>query len=78
MKYIHTTILKRLLYLCFPTIKTKSLFRPFFLMISKMIKNWGIIHTIKYYKQMRLHCTRYMCGVPLLTNNMSIGLTKDG
>lgn len=27
---------------------------------------------------MRLHCTRYICGHPLLTNDMSIGLTKDG
>lgn len=27
---------------------------------------------------MRLHCTRYICGSPLLTNNMRIGLTKDG
>jgi len=27
---------------------------------------------------MRLHCTRYICGHPLLTNEMSIGLTKDG
>jgi len=27
---------------------------------------------------MRLHCTRYICGQPLLTNTMSIGLTKDG
>jgi len=78
MKYIHTSILKRLLYLCFPTIQTKSFLRPLFIFINKMIKNWGIIYTIKYYKQMRLHCTRYMCGVPLLTNNMSIGLTKDG
>lgn len=27
---------------------------------------------------MRLHCTRYICGHPLLTNDMRIGLTKDG
>lgn len=43
-----------------------------------MIKDWGMIYTIKYWKQMRLHCTRYICGHPLLTNTMSIGLTKDG
>jgi hypothetical protein len=78
MKNIHLTILKRLLSIAFPEIKTKSFFRPFVLSLLNMIKNWGIIYTIKYYKQMRLHCTRYMCGEPLLTNNMSIGLTKDG
>lgn len=27
---------------------------------------------------MRLHCTRYICGHPLLTNDMRIGLTEDG
>lgn len=27
---------------------------------------------------MRLHCTRYICGYPLYTNDMRIGLTKDG
>jgi hypothetical protein len=29
-------------------------------------------------KNMRLHCTRFICGHPLLTNKNSIGLDKDG
>jgi len=53
-------------------------FRPFVSNLFKWISDWGTVHTIKYYKQMRLHCTRYICGQPLLINNMSIGLTKDG
>jgi len=77
MKNLHIKVLKRLLMLLFPHIELKF-FRPFVSNLFKWIKDWGLIHTIKYYKQMRLHCTRYMCGQPLLTNTMSIGLTKDG
>ena len=77
MKNLHIKVLKRLLMLLFPHIELKF-FRPFVSNLFKWIKDWGIIHTIKYYKQMRLHCTRYICGQPLLINNMSIGLTKDG
>jgi len=58
--------------------KELKFFRPFVSNLYKWIKDWGTVHTIKYYKQMRLHCTRYICGQPLLTNTMSIGLTKDG
>jgi len=78
MKNIHIKVLKRLLYFLFPNINVKPFFRPFISTLFKWKKDWGLIHTIKYYKQMRLHCTRYICGHPLLSNNMSIGLTKDG
>lgn len=77
MSNLHVKVLRRLLLNVFPHIKLKF-FRSFISMIYKWIKDWGIIYTIKYYKQMRLHCTRYICGKPLLTNTMSIGLTKDG
>nr|QDH86886.1 MAG: RNA-dependent RNA polymerase [Mitovirus sp.] len=77
MRTLHIKVLKRLLMLLFPHIDLKF-FRPFVSNLFKWVKDWGIIHTIKYYKQMRLHCTRYICGQPLLTNTMSIGLTKDG
>jgi hypothetical protein len=43
-----------------------------------MIKNHGTIYTIKYLKRVRLHCTRYICGDPLFTNNMMIGIDKEG
>jgi len=77
MKNIHVKVLKRLLMYIFPSIEL-DFFRPYISTIYKYIKNNGLVHTIKIYKQMRLHCTRYICGQPLLTNNMSIGLTKDG
>jgi len=78
MSLKHIKILKRILTLCFPQYNLKPFFRPYFTWLFKAKKNWGIVYTIKYYKQMRLHCTRYICGHPLLTNDMSIGLTKDG
>jgi len=59
-------------------VNTSTFFRQFINQINFWIKNWGIVYTIKYYKQMRLHCTRYLCGHPLKSNTMSIGLTKDG
>jgi len=77
MSNLHIKILKRLLMLVFPH-KELKFFRSFVSNLFKWIKDWGLIHTIKYYKQMRLHCTRYICGQPLLSNTMSIGLTKDG
>jgi len=59
-------------------VNTQPFFRNFINQINFWINKWGIVYTIKYYKQMRLHCTRYICGHPLKTNTMSIGLTKDG
>jgi len=44
----------------------------------KIIKTQGLEHAVKYFKQVRLHVTRYMCGEALLTNTMSIGLDKSG
>lgn len=38
----------------------------------------GMLHTIKRIKIIRLIVTRYMCGSPLLVNDMMIGVTKDG
>jgi hypothetical protein len=78
MKILHIKILKRLLLYIFPNVNSKTFFRPYVSWLFKLIQHNGLIHTIKYYKQIRLHCTRYICGQPLLTNNLSIGLTKDG
>lgn len=38
----------------------------------------GIVHTIKYVKQARLHITRYISGVPLKSNTISVSLDKNG
>jgi hypothetical protein len=62
----------------FPNIDTSKYLRPFFSVIFKLLKNHGTLYTIKYLKRVRLHCTRYICGQPLFTNDMSIGIDKEG
>lgn len=52
--------------------------RQYFMFWTKLIKTQGLIHSVKYLKQVRLHCTRYMCGDPLRTNDMHIGLDTSG
>jgi hypothetical protein len=38
----------------------------------------GIHYAIPYFKNLRLHITRFICGIPLQTNQSFIGLDKDG
>jgi len=64
--------------LIFPQVDSSRYLRPFFKLIFKLIKNHGTIYTIKYLKRCRLHCTRYICGQPLFTNTMMIGIDKEG
>jgi hypothetical protein len=42
-----------------------------------LIKHHNISGAIKYMKNMRLICTRYICGSPMLVNNFGIA-TRDG
>lgn len=64
--------------LVFPSIDTSKYLRPLFKVIFKLLKNNGTVYTIKYLKRVRLHCTRYICGHPLFTNDMMIGIDKEG
>jgi len=64
--------------LIFPQVDTSKILRPYFKLVFKLIKNNGLIYTIKYLKRCRLHCTRYICGQPLFTNDMMIGIDKEG
>jgi len=64
--------------LVFPSIDTSKYLRPLFKVIFKLLKNNGTIYTIKYLKRVRLHCTRYICGHPLFTNDIMIGIDKEG
>lgn len=64
--------------LIFPQVDTSKILRPYFRLIFKLIKNNGLVYTIKYLKRCRLHCTRYICGQPLFTNDMMIGIDKEG
>jgi hypothetical protein len=78
MKLNFAKIFWRLLAILFPQIQVKLYLRPLYALIFKNIKNKGTIQTIKILKQMRLHCTRYLCGKPLMVNTMRIGIDKDG
>ncbi|WAK72427.1 MAG: RNA-dependent RNA polymerase [Plasmopara viticola lesion associated mitovirus 7] len=78
MKKNYIKILWRIMILIFPQVDTSKILRPYFKLVFKLIKNNGIIYTIKYLKRCRLHCTRYICGQPLFTNDMMIGIDKQG
>lgn len=79
MSNLHIIIFKRLLALVFPLVgKIQNQLYTFIKFLQKMIKYRGLVFTIKYYKQMRLHCTRYMCGEPLFVNDVRLGIDKDG
>ncbi|BAD72871.1 RNA-dependent RNA polymerase [Helicobasidium mompa mitovirus 1-18] len=47
-------------------------------MIVVLIKNNGLVYTIKYIKDIRLCVTRYMCGSPLSRSPSRFGLQKCG
>jgi len=68
---------KRLLKTIFPNSYNMIILNRSFKLITKMIKHNGTAYTVKHLKQMRLHVTRYLCGEPLLVNNIGVGLV-DG
>jgi len=76
-KYMYK-IVKRLCTLFFPGISVDLYIIPYFKLLSKTIKTNGLVHSIKVFKGMRLHCTRYLCGEPLLFNKLNIGVDKYG
>jgi hypothetical protein len=78
MKLNFVKIFWRLLANLFPQHSVKLYLRPYLSLIFKLLKHKGTIQTIKILKQMRLHCTRYMCGQPLMVNSLYIGIDKDG
>jgi len=73
--YNITVKLCRILY---PNINVVEYLNPYFKLFNRMEKNNGIIYTVKFFKQGRLHCTRYMCGNPLLFNKIKLGIDPDG
>jgi hypothetical protein len=79
MKNIKTTklIINRLLKLVFNESHEKivSKYITFF---DKLRKKSGLPFSIKYYKAVKLHITRYICGKPLLSNESGVSITKDG
>jgi len=78
--FMNKLMYKIVLQLCkqvYPNIKVGILLGPYFKLLTKMIKTQGLVHTVKLLKGMRLHVTRVMCGQPLKTNNLMIGLNKE-
>lgn len=71
-------ILKRLCIIFYPQSNPDIYLIPYFNIIKKYIKHHGIISTIKIFKTMRLHITRFLCGQPLLNNDIGIGIDKTG
>jgi len=76
-KYFYKISNKILLSL-YPTIEVTKYLNPFFKLVVKLERKNGLLYTIKYLKQLRLHCTRYICNQPLKENKMCIGLDSSG
>jgi len=57
---------------------TKESISEYFKFITKLQNTKGLSQTVKINKMIRLHVTRFICGSPLYTNDLMIGLTKDG
>jgi hypothetical protein len=47
-------------------------------LFSKLRKKSGLVYTIKYFKAVKLHITRYVCGKPLLENKAGVAVDKSG
>lgn len=65
---------KRLLKQISPNSFNIIMVNKVFKVITKMLKHNGTLYTVKMLKQARLHVTRYLCGQPLLVNNIGLGL----
>lgn len=65
-------IIKRLCFIFFPNVSASSDFIKMYRLYTHLIKHHNISGAIKYMKNMRLLCTRYICGNPLLTNQFGI------
>lgn len=70
-------IIERLITLLFKT-KDSSFISRYLKLFFQMRKDNGLAYTIKYYKAVKLHITRYMCHKPLMCNNANVSVSKDG
>lgn len=67
-----------ILSLLFDQFNIKLLIPPFFTLLNSLIDKNGLTVTVKYFKQCRLHITRYLCGQPLFINKANVGVDRDG
>jgi len=68
----------KLCNIIYPTLNPVDYLNPYFKLLNNLLNNQGLIKTVKYLKTCRLHCTRYICGSPLLFNKLKIGLDTEG
>lgn len=68
----------KLCNIIYPTLNSVDYLNPYFKLLNNLLSNQGLIKTVKYLKTCRLHCTRYICGSPLLFNKLKIGLDTEG
>lgn len=68
------TLVKRLTK-CLFNIDDHGPLKQFLKLTFTMLKANGTLYTIRYFKQARLHITRYMVGKPLYSNNARVSLT---
>jgi hypothetical protein len=73
---IKIKIISRLLNLLFDLPRSKII--EFLDFVENLQKENGSSHAVTVLKCIRLHTTRYLCGAPILTNSLRIGLTPDG
>lgn len=79
MKPILFKVIMGISKLLYPSIeRPEQYYKPLFKLIHHLLKNNGTLFTVKHLKQMRLHCTRFLCGQPLLVNDCFIGLDAGG
>ncbi|AAN05635.1 putative RNA-dependent RNA polymerase [Gremmeniella mitovirus S1] len=71
-------IVIKLFVMIFLNTDVKLFVSLYFKCLTKHLKHHGIVSTVKIFKQIRLHVTRYLCGSPLRINSMMIGIDKDG
>jgi hypothetical protein len=78
MNKLMYNIVVKLCKLIYPSVDVKRFINPYFKLITKLIRTQGLLKTVKFLKQCRLHCTRYICGHALLYNSLKIGIDSSG
>jgi len=78
MNKLTYNITVKLCKLIYPNIQVQVYLNPYFKLLTRLIKTQGLIKTVKFLKTCRLHCTRYICGQPLMVNNLKIGIDPSG
>nr|UTQ48821.1 RNA-dependent RNA polymerase [Monilinia fructicola mitovirus 4] len=71
-------IITRLLRLCFDFRDDSRVVVRFLTTFNEMRRKSGLKYSIKYYKAVKLHITRYISGQPLHHNSSGVALDKTG